>query len=27
MMIFDALGTLGAVAFAPWVGLIGFDTG
>jgi signal transduction histidine kinase len=27
MMVFDALGTLGAVAFAPWVGLIGLDTG
>jgi signal transduction histidine kinase len=27
MMVFDAHATLGAVAFAPWIGLIGFDTG
>lgn len=27
MVIFDALTTLGAIAFAPWVGLIGFDAG
>jgi hypothetical protein len=27
MIVFDAFTTLGAVAFAPWVGLIGFDTG
>jgi signal transduction histidine kinase len=27
MMVFNAHATLGAVAFAPWVGLIGFDTG
>ncbi len=27
MLLFDALPTLGAVALAPWVGLIGLDTG
>ena len=27
MVLFDALPTLGAVALAPWVGLIGLDTG
>jgi signal transduction histidine kinase len=27
MVLFDAFTTLGAVAFAPWVGLIGFDAG
>jgi signal transduction histidine kinase len=27
MLVFDAHATLGAVAFAPWIGLIGFDTG
>jgi len=27
MLLFDAHATLGALAFAPWVGLIGFDAG
>jgi signal transduction histidine kinase len=27
MVAFDAQATLGAVALAPWIGLIGFDTG
>jgi signal transduction histidine kinase len=27
MIVFNALSTLGAIAFAPWVGLIGFDAG
>jgi signal transduction histidine kinase len=27
MIVFDARATLGAIVFAPWVGLIGFDAG
>jgi len=27
MIVFNAVSTLGAIAFAPWVGLIGFDAG
>jgi signal transduction histidine kinase len=27
MIVFDARASLGAIAFAPWVGLIGFDAG
>ncbi len=27
MLLFDAPDTLGVVAFVPWIGLIGFDTG